>query len=422
MDEQSYPGNGLAPGRMLCSGSNNGGRFDHGTGRSTLLPPKSTSTRLLGLAASLLDHSIQSHAQTFNSTQQARLSHHFHAFDVASTYNYSNANDMSFTTELVADYQDVRNDSLFTSSLNRRARSHISHLEDHSDERFIDSDGNFRFLDKHQLVLGSSPYPQQQFENQLIQHRQQFHYSQDYNNRPTSRLMMSSVKPLQPITKRAPQNNPDMPTAYVSKRLQTSSSYRNDVTSFVDRVGHEDANDPMDERETHDPDRPGTMRFQSCHAEKWSERFEELLQYKKENGHCCVPQNQKDNSCLARWVKRQRYQYKLFLEGDQSSTMTQERVDALDRAGFVWDIHETAWEARFYELTQFVQSKGHCNVPSSYSLNPQLATWVKCQRRQYKAYCDGDSKNRHTCLSIDRIDRLEALGFEWKLKSRTKER
>lgn len=158
-------------------------------------------------------------------------------------------------------------------------------------------------------------------------------------------------------------------------------------------------------------------RFRPYQAGQWSEKFQELLEYRERMGHCLVPHTYKENLPLARWVKRQRYQYKLMIEG-KASTMTEERVKALEDIGFVWDSQGAAWEERLTELAEFRQIFQHCNVPSNYSHNPQLATWVKCQRRQYKLYSEGKPSN----MTPLRVQRLLDLGFEWELRSYKKQK
>jgi hypothetical protein len=76
-------------------------------------------------------------------------------------------------------------------------------------------------------------------------------------------------------------------------------------------------------------------RFRDYQADQWTEMFEELCAFIKKNGHCQVPHGYPTNeSSLARWTKRQRYQYKLRLE-DKPSTMTEDRIGALNALGFV---------------------------------------------------------------------------------------
>lgn len=165
------------------------------------------------------------------------------------------------------------------------------------------------------------------------------------------------------------------------------------------------------QRVSEEDDEDAARRFRPYQAEQWTEKFEELLEFRKGRGHCCVPHTFEENPSLARWVKRQRYQYKLKVEG-KPSTMTDERIVALEQVGFVWDSHGAAWLERWQELVYFQQQYGHANVPSNHPQNPQLATWVKCQRRQYKLFWDGKPSN----MNLERIQRLESVGFEWELR------
>ena len=80
---------------------------------------------------------------------------------------------------------------------------------------------------------------------------------------------------------------------------------------------------------------------------------------------------------IVKWIRR----YKLKMENKQS-TMTDERVRLLEEIGFIWDSHAAAWAEKLHELKEYAELRGDCNVPSTYPSNPQLATWVKCQRRQ----------------------------------------
>jgi len=161
--------------------------------------------------------------------------------------------------------------------------------------------------------------------------------------------------------------------------------------------------------------RQRTRRFRPYQAGQWSEKYVELKAYRESQGHCCVPHTYTENLALARWVKRQRYQYKLMEEG-KPSTMTAERVKALEDLDFIWDSQRAAWEERLNELHDFRRKHGHCNVPSNFKDNPQLATWVKCQRRQYKLHFRGRPSN----MTDRRVGQLESIGFEWELRGYVK--
>jgi len=94
--------------------------------------------------------------------------------------------------------------------------------------------------------------------------------------------------------------------------------------------------------------------------------------------------------------------------------MTIERINALERIGFVWDSHGAGWMERYNELQEYAKKYGSCNVSSSYISfhGSQLSSWVKCQRRQYKMFKEGSATN----MTADRIAKLERIGFEWELR------
>lgn len=153
-------------------------------------------------------------------------------------------------------------------------------------------------------------------------------------------------------------------------------------------------------------------RFRPYQAEQWEERFSDLLKYRKQHGHCCVPLSYPENPSLARWVKRQRHQYKLRSQGEDS-TMTSRRIQALEKVGFIWDSHNATWEERMNELKVFRRIHGHCEVPTHYKQNKRLGSWVKAQRRQYKLYRDG----KQSTLTPYRIDELDQLNFSWEMRA-----
>jgi hypothetical protein len=146
--------------------------------------------------------------------------------------------------------------------------------------------------------------------------------------------------------------------------------------------------------------------------EKWDHRFQELLKFKEEFGHCLVPHRWARDKVLARWVKRQRYQFKLKGHG-QRSTLTEKRRQALERVGFVWSSHHAIWDEKLQELKEFTRHHGHANVPSKYPQNRQLSIWVRSQRRQYKLlgeYAQGKHRSHMTKV---RYHQLRDLGFDF---------
>ena len=90
------------------------------------------------------------------------------------------------------------------------------------------------------------------------------------------------------------------------------------------------------------------------------------------------------------------------MEG-KPSQLSDSQLEELESIGFVWDAHESAWESKFEMLVEFRSERGHCRVPRDFPDNPQLASWIKRQRRLFRS--------GSVCPS--RIARLEELGFVW---------
>jgi len=196
----------------------------------------------------------------------------------------------------------------------------------------------------------------------------------------------------------------------------------------------------------------------------WDEMFPELVEFFKLHGHCNVPIDWQANPELARWVAHQRIakrqnrltpdQFRRMDEisfawsvhdGDWDSmfaklaehlrpmhngkprdavmstelrrwTLTQrqfkkrgeldpERGHKLNSIGFEWSPHSNQWQEMFVTLRQFHTDHGHCRVPTKWSKNPKLASWVAVQR----------ARKATGKLSAERIAALDALGFSWRV-------
>jgi len=141
---------------------------------------------------------------------------------------------------------------------------------------------------------------------------------------------------------------------------------------------------------------------------QWNYSYQKLLKFHKKSGHCLVPCEYEGDLSLARWVKRQRYQYYLLVHGKKAS-MNQKRVKMLDDIGFIWQAQDSLWQERFQALLEFKKEHGHCSIPTDYPLNQKLATWVKFQRRQYRLHREGFP----SYISDERIAVLDKHGFQW---------
>lgn len=117
-----------------------------------------------------------------------------------------------------------------------------------------------------------------------------------------------------------------------------------------------------------------------------------LLDYAGRYGHCNVPDKWTQNFALSGWVGNQR-QFK------KRGKLSKERMDRLERIGFVWNPRDAAWEAMYTSLADFKSKHGHCNVPQKWEANRSLGVWVNTQR------------NRRNRLKKDRVDRLTRIGL-----------
>jgi hypothetical protein len=199
----------------------------------------------------------------------------------------------------------------------------------------------------------------------------------------------------------------------------------------------------------------------------WNRRYNELVEHKKQTGHCRV--SQKTNPSLARWVDlncvrrhehlskeqtiklqnlgltlgctvrqdtwNERYNElvvyktqhgtclvpksykeapklanwvdsmrKMFTEGN----LQKERIKKLNELGFSWNALESKWHIRYNELLQYKQEYGDCKVPQKWERNTPLGEWVVVQRRLFQT----------GRLSEERIAKLNEIEFTWKMRTR----
>lgn len=138
-------------------------------------------------------------------------------------------------------------------------------------------------------------------------------------------------------------------------------------------------------------------------AAKWTERYEQLVDYKKKNNSTCVPDLYTADQQLANWVRTQRTYYKT-----NSSYLTTKKKQQLNSIGFIWGVQDARWTEIYDRLVAYKKQNNSTCVPVSYKADRQLAIWVAKQRIYYNT-------NRSQ-LTTDRIDRLNKIGFIWKLK------
>ena len=149
----------------------------------------------------------------------------------------------------------------------------------------------------------------------------------------------------------------------------------------------------------------------SRHSEKWNKMFYALVKFRRENGHCLVPNRYRENPQLGLWVAVQRRQYRQF-QRKERTVMTAGRVSLLESIGFKWalkDPDHVPWDTRFQELQKYRKQHGDCLVPLGYKANPQLSVWVMLQRDAYKMKMEGKAED----IEDYQVMKLDSIGFIW---------
>lgn len=77
--------------------------------------------------------------------------------------------------------------------------------------------------------------------------------------------------------------------------------------------------------------------------------------------------------------------------------------------------HVNDWEEMFTQLMSYFLNNGHCNVPVTFPQNPKLGRWITLQRHNYKRRRNG----LKSPMSLNRIESLESIGFEWECSKRS---
>ncbi len=132
------------------------------------------------------------------------------------------------------------------------------------------------------------------------------------------------------------------------------------------------------------------------HTERWEKRYQELVEFKHEYGHCNVPAHWSKNTKLSRWVNNQRILH-------NTGKLSQKRFQRLRKIGFQFYPRKADWDRMIDSLAEFKKTQGHCNVPEKRIGNSKLARWVKDQRVKWK---QGKLPEEH-------FQKLNRLGFVW---------
>ena len=125
----------------------------------------------------------------------------------------------------------------------------------------------------------------------------------------------------------------------------------------------------------------------------WEQGFRELESYITREGDCLVPSKfiTESGYRLGTWVQVQR---------SQRATLSPERKERLESlSDWVWDVIAKKWDIGFKHLCDFVEEKGHCNVPKLHVASDgyRVGQWLQVQRSSWAG------------LALDRKNRLRSV-------------
>ena len=188
---------------------------------------------------------------------------------------------------------------------------------------------------------------------------------------------------------------------------------------------------------------------------RWEAQYELLRENCYRHGTTAVRQN----TTLGHWVYKQRWYDRMIQNGEavdvvpvsdshlivdfasgrkvykgkSVSPLTQERRRKLDAIGFIWDHNDAQWEENHSSLVTFHRRYNSTRVPET--RYKTLGQWVRRHRAEWKRLQDlfpgeaegwtkliagpsnADKVKQHsTFLTLNRVEKLNRLGFEWALQ------
>jgi hypothetical protein len=173
--------------------------------------------------------------------------------------------------------------------------------------------------------------------------------------------------------------------------------------------------------------RDAILEFEEEQLTMFERDLRELLKFKIQHGHLDVLP--KESSQAAKIVSRLRTLYRNFQKEKEISTVylyyskydrrevKEENLKVLEEFGFLWESPRKSayeWDDVLEILKAYKEREGHCNVPQLHKDEDGygLGNWVSIQRKDYENWMC----RRKTPMNPDRIQKLEELGFVWKLR------
>lgn len=143
----------------------------------------------------------------------------------------------------------------------------------------------------------------------------------------------------------------------------------------------------------------------------WEKYYKEARKYFEEHGNLNTNVNDATDSGirLGAWICQLRTYRK---SGIQKNYLTEDRIQALNGIGMIWDVPDYLWEENFMECLQYYREHGNLDIPNAY-ISPKglkIGGWIRRQRLLRKGKTSGAK------LTQEQITRLDGIGMVWKTK------
>ena len=146
----------------------------------------------------------------------------------------------------------------------------------------------------------------------------------------------------------------------------------------------------------------------SPYEDDWNNAFKLAEMYYNTNGDLLVKQNEIfEDFNLGMWISRQRTNYY-----SSKAKMKQERIQALESIGMVWNANDASWELRYKAAKKYYAEFGDLDILIDTTYDGiRLGSWISNQRTARK-----NKKDSHV-LTEERIQRLDDIGMIWEANS-----
>jgi hypothetical protein len=138
----------------------------------------------------------------------------------------------------------------------------------------------------------------------------------------------------------------------------------------------------------------------------------QLLFFKANNNNFHVTKEEDPN--VHAFLQHLKKEYKAYASESTTSVLTQEQMKVLEFLHVpLTSRGDDHWNRFFELLQQYGERHGHVLVPRLCEV-PGLGDWVTDQRRQYKAWHQGQPSQ----LTKERREKLQGIGFAWQVRNR----